>query len=113
MITEVIELFRNGSKPEGEEQNESEAAYFPKPRTEDGYLENEPDINIMSTKIKALNPFPGTSILINGIRIEVDNYKMINSTGSNDSIIEYENFIDVRNYSGSIRLYKKKNDPQI
>ena len=110
MITELIELFRSGSKPKGLEQRESEATYFPKPKKEDGFLENETDINLIISKVKALNPFPGTSILINGNRIEVVDYKMINSKGSNDNIIEDENYVDVQNTTGSIRLFKKKKD---
>ena len=112
MITEVIELFRNGSKPKGTVQKESEATYFPKPKTEDGYIENDMDIELIKTKVKALNPFPGTSILVNGIRIDVDNYKLINSSDSGDSVIEEDNFVDVHNTSGSIRLLKKKKDQQ-
>jgi methionyl-tRNA formyltransferase len=108
MVAETVKLFKNNKKPEGVRQNETEATFFPKPKTEDGYLENETGIDKIRNKVRALNPFPGTSVLTNNKRAAVDRYKLLGVTKDKNGITEEENYFDIYRDSLGIRLFKKK-----
>ncbi|MDQ3019396.1 MAG: methionyl-tRNA formyltransferase [Bacteroidota bacterium] len=107
IIPDVIRLFAGNTSPDGIEQNKSAATFFQKPKEEDSYLEKNSGIDLIKNKIRALNPFPGTSILVNDKRIFVDEYETINRN-SKDGVYESELFIDVYKNSCGIRLFKKK-----
>lgn len=107
MVDETISLFLTKEMPEGERQNEDEATLFAKPSVEDGYLENEIDIDTIKNKVRALNPFPGTSILVDDKRINVNSFQYCQST-MHDGIHESKDCIDVIINSLGIRLFKKK-----
>ncbi|MEP7145387.1 MAG: methionyl-tRNA formyltransferase [bacterium] len=107
IIPEVLNLFAEGHKPEGLIQNEKESSYFPKPKAEDAYLESETSIVTIKNKMRALNPFPGTSILIGGKRIRVNKFELLKTLDSNNGLTDSETFVDVRLNSCGIRLFKK------
>jgi methionyl-tRNA formyltransferase len=107
MVPEVISLFRNGMKPEGTEQKETDSTFYPKPSADEGFLENESDTERIRTKVRALNPFPGTSVLVSGKRIEVDKFELLTSRKAKEGIFEEADFIDVYRSSSGIRLFKK------
>ncbi|MEO8209745.1 MAG: methionyl-tRNA formyltransferase [bacterium] len=107
IIPELLELFSGKNKPTGIRQNEAAATFFPKPEKEDAYLEKDSDVNLIRNKIRALNPFPGTSILLNEKRIFIDVYALLNNYAP-DGVYESELFIDVYKNSCGIRLFKKK-----
>lgn len=108
IVPEIAELFAYESIPEGTEQNEIEATYFKKPSAQDGYLENISDINLIKNKIRALNPFPGTSILSDGRRIEIDDFMILDRNSSHEKKNENETCLDLFFKEGGIRLFKKK-----
>jgi len=107
IIPDVIKLFAGNTSPDGIEQNESAATFYPRPKEEDSYLEKNSEIDLIKNKIRALNPFPGTSVLVNDKRIFVDEYEIIDKVFK-DGIYESELFIDVYKNSCGIRLFKKK-----
>ncbi len=108
IIPDVIHLFENNNIPEGIMQNEHEMSYFSKPKLESTYLERENDIITIKNKVRALNPFPGTSILIDGQRVEVNEFELLNIPDIRNDIIEEEDFVDMYIDRIGIRLFKKK-----
>ncbi|MDQ3193586.1 MAG: hypothetical protein M3P82_01165 [Bacteroidota bacterium] len=108
IIPDVIRLFENNSIPEGIMQNEHEMSYFTKLKLESTYLERENDIITIKNKVRALNPFPGTSILIDGHRVEVNKFELLNIPDIRNDIIEEEDFVDMYLDRIGIRLFKKK-----
>lgn len=106
MIPDVIKLFSTEKKPFGKVQKHSQASFAPKPTKEEGYLETACDIDSVLRKMRAFNPIPGTSMLVNGERIAVCRYERL-SGHQMDGIYEHENFIDLIIHTKGIRLYKK------
>lgn len=74
-VSEVIDMFSTPHTPIGAPQDYSKASLAPKPAVEDGYLEKVADLDMIRRKIRALNPFPGTSFLIGEQRIAVDRFE--------------------------------------
>lgn len=105
---EVITLFSDGSIPEGIKQDESKATYHKRPSDDDCHLENEKDVSAIKRKIRALNPFPGTSILFEGNRIEVDRFELPGNNSFVSGFINADDYIDMRLDAEVIRLFKKK-----
>jgi hypothetical protein len=62
------------------------------------------DIQTIRRKMRAFNPRPGTSILIEGRRIPVDRLENLPADGS-DGIFATDNFIDLAIEGEAIRLY--------
>lgn len=106
IVRDAVELFLHGNAPQGTAQNENEATSFQKVHQSEGFLEREPDILKIKNKIRALNPFPGTSFLINGARVSVDAFEMIEYKGV-DSISAGNNEIFIHSNPHGIRLFKK------
>lgn len=107
-VPEVYEMFSKGNRPEGIIQDENTSTYFAKPSEKDCFLENESDFIKIKNKIRALNPFPGTSYLLNNRRIPIYRYELIYSTENKNGLYESEEYIELVMNSRGIRLYKKK-----
>jgi methionyl-tRNA formyltransferase len=106
MIPNIVSLFDGFNKPVGIPQNHELASYAPRPKVEDGYLERETDINSIARKVRALNPLPGTSILIGNERIIVHDFELIE--GHQDHGVKVNpNSVDMLFKSEGIRLYRK------
>jgi len=108
MTDEVIRIFSGNARVEGEIQNEREATFYKKPKISDGYLENCKDIIEMKNKVRALNPFPGTSILVNGHRISVNNFELIDFDKAENYIAEFDEYVESGINKIGIRLFKNK-----
>lgn len=106
MVPEVVGMFADFSRPEGAPQDHTLATLAPKPTVEDGYLENATNVRVIRNKVRALNPFPGTSLLLGGQRIPVDGFEMIQADEP-DGIYDRGDGIDVILNSQAIRLFKK------
>jgi len=106
MVPELIGLFACFTKPIGVPQDHSRASFAPKPTIADGYLENVADIDTIRRKMRALNPVPGTSILVGQKRVAVEQFEMI-PPDKLDGLYENDNSIDLIIGSRGIRLYKK------
>lgn len=104
MIPELMGIFKSGIKPEGKKQNERLASYAPKPKPEDGFLENCETIKEIDLKLRALNPYPGTSILLNGNRISVNRFAVLDKNNS-AKMAQMGDYIDFFIDSKEIRLY--------
>lgn len=106
MIPDVLNLFKGKQKPAGIVQNETHASFFPKFSFEDGFLENENDTAEIMNKIRALNPFPGTSIFFNGKRINVNRFRVLGKRKNGKDPVENDEYIDLHLKSSYIRLFK-------
>jgi methionyl-tRNA formyltransferase len=107
MVPELIALFSKFHKPSGKSQDHEKATFAPKPNIEDGYIEASSDIETIQRQLRAYNPIPGTTMLIDGVRIPVDHFdRLPNRQG--DGVFVSENYIDVIINSEAIRLYKKE-----
>lgn len=106
MIPELVEMFQRSSIPRGVPQDEKRATYAPRPRAEEGYLKLPNALEFIRRRIKAFNPFPGTSLLINGRWIPVDNCHVL-AHKKDDCIDEAENWIDIFINSTGLRIFKK------
>ena len=106
MVPEVIGLFAGYTHPTGIAQDHALATSAPKPAVENGYLERVADVNTIRNRIRAFNPLPGTSCLIGGRRIAVDNFELIQSDGP-DGVYEQGDGINVVLNSQAIRLIRK------
>lgn len=108
MMPGLISLFKNNSRPEGKTQDEKLATFYPKPAPEDGHLEKENDPRKIKNKIRALNPFPGTSYQINGNRFMTEKYELRSSEYNKDgAYLSESGYIDVQKGSQVIRLFIK------
>jgi methionyl-tRNA formyltransferase len=105
MVPEVIGMFGGARRPNGTAQDHRLATFAPKPKAEDGHLELATDIDTIRNKIRALNPVPGTSLLIGDQRIAVDRYELFRD-GRSDGIYARDDCIDVIIESQAIRLYR-------
>lgn len=108
MIPEVVDLFQDFTKPAGIPQNHHLASLAPKPVIEDGYLEFIPDVNEIRRRVRALNPFPGTSISVAGQRVAVDKFELFEAASGEDGFYLYDDYVDVILRRQSIRLFKKQ-----
>lgn len=72
MTPDIISLFRREKRPRGTPQDVRAVTAAPRPFPEDGYLERCRDIVTAERRVRALNPFPGTSVLLAGERIPVN-----------------------------------------
>lgn len=108
IVPEIIEMFKDGIIPEGIAQDESKSSYFKKPSDGDCMLNNLKDPVMLINKIRALNPFPGTYFLLNGKKVYIDSYELIQTADVKISFDESENHIDLIIDSCGIRLFKKK-----
>lgn len=106
MMAELIGKFAGTNKPVGTLQDHSRASHAPRPMAEDGYLEQAKDVHIIQRKIRALNPIPGTSILVGDRRVAIDRFEVLQNNGA-DGIYENGNAIDLIMGSQTIRLFKK------
>jgi methionyl-tRNA formyltransferase len=106
LTPEVIGLFADYSKPVGSPQNHNFASYAPKPVPEDGYLELATNIDTIRRKMKAYNPMPGTSILIEDERVVIDRYELIQDHRE-DGVYDNGDSVDLILNSQAIRLFKK------
>lgn len=106
MVPEVVALFADHRRPEGSPQDHQWATFAPKPTTEDGYLDWTDDINAISRKLRALNPIPGTSILIGDKRVWVDRFEVFGDSREHGLYAD-DNFIDLVRNNRAIRLFKK------
>lgn len=106
MVPELIEMFGTFTKPTGSVQDHSLATFAPKPTVEDGYLERVRDIDTIKRKVKALNPLPGTSILVGDKRVAVGQFEHLEESGTN-GLYDRNEAIDLFIESKGIRLYKK------
>jgi methionyl-tRNA formyltransferase len=106
LIPEIINLFADFSKPAGISQNHDQASLAPKPTPDIGFLELSPEINTIKNKIRALNPLPGTSVLLEGQRIPVNGVELFENHRA-DGLYETPEAVEwVINRQG-IRLFKK------
>ncbi len=108
IIPEIIKLFSGSQKPEGTKQDDAKASFFSRPNAEDGYLETEKNIETIKNKIRALNPFPGTSILVNNQRIKVDRMEIPDMQNSNHGKKELDEYVDIIINSTFVKLHKTK-----
>lgn len=106
MVPDVVDLFSDFTKPAGVPQDHRQATFAPKPMVEDGYLERDTDVETVRRKMRALNPLPGTSILVGEKRIAVEHFDMILADRTN-GLYESDHSIDLIIGSRGIRLYKK------
>jgi methionyl-tRNA formyltransferase len=106
LVPECIDNFVGLTPPVGVPQDHNLVSTAPKPTTEDGYLELATSIDAIQRKMRALNPLPGTSILVGGNRITVERYDILD-TFMPDGIYENIESIDISINSQAIKLYKK------
>jgi methionyl-tRNA formyltransferase len=106
MVPEVIGMFAGFDKPEGVLQDHRLATLAPRPSVEDGYLESVMDIRTIRNKVRAFNPLPGTSFLVGGDRVIIDNFELIRADRPN-GIYNQGDTIDVILNSEAIRLFKR------
>ena len=106
MVSDLLKLFRVGA-PVGMSQDVSKATFAPRPLPEEGYLENDRDFALIDRKIRAFNPFPGTSILVDGERISVIWSEPISSSESADGVRVSAETVDVWRGREGIRLFRK------
>lgn len=106
MAPEMIGMFANFTKPAGTPQDHRLASAAPRLTAEDGYLERATDIDSIRRKIRAFNPFPGTSILLGDRRVAVDGFELCQDGGP-DGLCESNSTIDLTIDSRTIRLHKK------
>lgn len=103
---DVIGMFANFLRPTGVPQDHMLVSLAPKPAVEDGYIESATDIRTIRNKMRALNPLPGTSLLLGSQRILVDGFEMIQADGP-DGIYDRGYGIEVVINSDAIRLFRK------
>lgn len=106
MATEVVGMFAHFKSPTGTPQDSARATSAPKPIIEDGHLERAADINMIRNFMRAFNPLPGTSYLLEGQRIAVDKFELICADRA-DGVYDREDAIDVIIDAQAIRLFKK------
>ena len=106
MIPEVIGLFDGFTRPAGVAQDHRLASSAPRPGSEDGYLEGSADIDAVRRKVRAFNPLPGTSILVDDRRVAVNRYDLFED-GRENGIYAGEFFIDYVINARAIRLFVK------
>lgn len=106
MVPEVIDLFFDFTKPAGKSQKKNLSSLAPRPTPEDGNIHSTDDIDTIQRKIRAFNPLPGTSILIDDRRIFVDRFELFQDNRS-DGLYEKKNTIDLITNSRGLRLFKK------
>lgn len=107
MIPEVVDLFEDFTKPEGIPQNRHLASLAPKPVIEDGYLELMSDVNEIRKRVRALNPLPGTSVLVEGKRMAVDGFYLLEAASGEDGFYLYDDYVDIILRRQKARLYRK------
>lgn len=105
-IPELVGMFTGIAHPSGTPQDHSLASLAPKPTVEDGYLELAADIETIRRKMRAFNPLPGTSVLVQDKRIAVDRFELIQASRP-DGLYESDEAINLIINSQAIRLYKK------
>ncbi len=107
MVPDLIDLFDGRSRPVGIPQDHSRATLAPKPTVEDGYLEADFDISTICRKVRALNPIPGTSILLEDRRVAVDRCELFQDSRA-DGIYVDAGAIEIISNAEGIRLHKKQ-----
>jgi methionyl-tRNA formyltransferase len=105
MVPAVIGMFSGDTTPRGIPQDHRLATFAPKPKVEDGYLELETDIDTIRNKIRALNPLPGTSILVGDRRIAINRFELFQD-GRKDGVYTSDDCVEVIIESRAIRLYR-------
>jgi methionyl-tRNA formyltransferase len=73
----IVDLFSNELHPRGTPQDHNAATAAPRPLPEEGHLEQYEDVMECECRVRALNPFPGTSILYEGHRRPVNRAKFL------------------------------------
>lgn len=106
MVPGVIDLFAGFTQPDGTAQDNYLATPAAKPAVEDGYLETARDIAAVRRKVRALNPVPGTSILVGMQRVAVDRCETLLDTRP-DGLYESAHAIDLVINAQAVRLHKK------
>lgn len=107
MISGIIPIFLTDKLPLGQIQNKNEGFYTKKYNANESYLESAKNVDEIRNKIRAFNPYPGTSITLENTRIFVNRYKLIaNIKKINDGIYIRERYIDVFLNKRGIRLYR-------
>lgn len=105
MIPELIGMFAGFTRAVGTRQNHALASYAPKPTVEDGYLERANDIQTICRKMKAFNPIPGTSILVDNKRVPVDRFELL-QVSRPEGLYEDNDVIEWAVGTQAIRLFK-------
>jgi len=106
MTPELLGLFAAFTKPPGIRQEPEPLSPAPRPAVEDGYLERAGSVDLIRRKVRALNPLPGTSILLGDRRVAVDRFALLGERGA-PAILETDTAVDVAIGSDAIRLFKK------
>ena len=105
MVPPLLDLFAGFTKPKGTPQDNTRATRAPKPLPEEGFLETETDPDRLARKIRALNPIPGTSILLRGERIPVQRYEWL--LKQSPAGVRVENgWVDLALGGHAIRLFR-------
>jgi methionyl-tRNA formyltransferase len=69
-------------------------------------LELAQDVEEVWNRVRAFNPFPGTSLLVGERRIAVDRAEFFAGAGM-DGVVETERYVELVIRSRGIRLFKK------
>jgi len=104
MVPELMQLFSSGVIPVGTPQDTSLSSQALRPKPEDVFIENCKNVQEISRKIRALNPHPGTSILIDKKRIPINRFRFIDKSIPL-GIYRKKTYIDFFIDSKGIRLY--------
>jgi methionyl-tRNA formyltransferase len=112
MTPELLDMFGGEARPTGVAQDRRLASSAPKPSIEDGYLERAKDIGEIRRKVRALNPLPGTSILVGERRIAVDGYIQL-ELRLNTGLQETEDAVYMYMPTGTIRLLKRTDPSEL
>lgn len=106
MVPALVDLFAGFTRPAGTVQDHQLATPAAKPAVEDGYLETARDIAVVCRKVRALNPVPGTSILVGTQRVAVDRSETLPDTRP-DGLYESAHAVDLVINAQAVRLYKQ------
>jgi methionyl-tRNA formyltransferase len=105
MVPELVGLWDKGVRPTGRPQDPGLVTHAPRPTAEDGFLERLPTADAIRRAVRALNPFPGTSIAVDGRRVSVDRCSLIERWGPAQPRL-HQDVVEVGIDSMTLRLFR-------